>query len=347
MKIRYSEFVNNIDIDAFEELIGFEPLYQRGDEDVGYCPDMWGLHKHGDTTGKFAINREKRVYHCFVCGGGSLLFLLAEIKNIDIDEATTVIYKLTSGDNRSDDKFLDYYRDLISDIERRTETLPYFNEHVLNRFDAPTDWFQTRGISPEIIERYNLRMGKDITKIAPVCNGEKIDDDYVGNCAIFPHYWKDKLVGWQHRWLDDDRPRWVAKYTNTTDFPKNDTLFNYDNSLKSNTAILLVESVPSALFAESMGYSSVATFGSNMSDTQLRLLRRFQNGIILWPDNDSAGRKWQEQIFNYLKDYIPMYILPVIDGEEGSDLGDLAKVDNPREIITYLLEQAKLPNYLS
>ena len=72
---KFSAFVDDIDIDAFEEQIGFDVLRTHRDEDIGQCPDYWGLHAHGDTTGKFAINREKKVYHCFVCGGGSLLSL--------------------------------------------------------------------------------------------------------------------------------------------------------------------------------------------------------------------------------------------------------------------------------
>jgi hypothetical protein len=62
-RLRYSEFCERIDVDAFEEAIGWAPESQQGDNDVGFC--LWPEnHKNGDTTGKFGIHREKRIYNC-------------------------------------------------------------------------------------------------------------------------------------------------------------------------------------------------------------------------------------------------------------------------------------------
>ena len=72
----YSEYSPRIDVDEFEESIEFQFIEEDGKgNDVGYCPDPWGMHKHGDSTGKFAIHREKKVFNCWVCGGGTLLSL--------------------------------------------------------------------------------------------------------------------------------------------------------------------------------------------------------------------------------------------------------------------------------
>lgn len=356
-KIRYSEFWDRIDVDAFEAAIEFEPQSQRGEEDLGFCPDFWGLHKNGDTTGKFAINREKRLYNCFVCGGGDFLSLVVEAFEMDTETATEWLYQFTHGDHRTDDEFLDYFNELIADVEKRTETMPYFNERALDRFDGDTSWFHTRGISDAIIERYNLRMGHNIMKSAPYKNGEKMDDDYYGDCAVFPHYWNGRLVGWQHRWLapEDERPKWVPKYTNTTDFPKNETIFNFDNALRADMPVIVVESVPTVLFLESLGFASVGTFGSDIKETQLRLLRRFHHGVMFAPDNDPApktakgaekmppGLKWANQGVRYLERFIPVSTLPIIDRGEGADLGDLAKDPDPYQSVIEVLAQAHEP----
>lgn len=336
-KLRYSEFVDSIDVDAFEAAIGFTPDYQKGDEDTGFCPDWDNHHSHGDTTGKFSINRDKKVYNCWVAGGGSLLSLTMEIFGYEIDEATEWLYQFSHGDHRTDEEFLDYFNSLLVDGEKRTVTLPFFNERVLDRFDEETDWFESRGISNEIILSKNLRYSSAAMKSAPRKGGEKIDDDYFGPSIILPHYWKGRLVGWQHRWLEEDRPRWVAKYTNTTDFPKTETLFNFDSALRAEDPILVVESVPTCLFLESLGFDSVATFGANVSDVQMRLLRRFQAGVYLCPDNDSAGIGWLDDLTEYLESYIPVYIVPVIDRGQGSDLGDLAQDEDPLESVVEVL----------
>lgn len=87
-KLRYGHFANRIDVDEFEQAIGFDPIKSTHDEDTGHCFDFFGLHTHGDTTGKLSINREKRVYNCWVCGGGSLLDLTMNKLDVDAEAAT-------------------------------------------------------------------------------------------------------------------------------------------------------------------------------------------------------------------------------------------------------------------
>lgn len=131
--VKYSEFRDRIDIEAFEEAIGFAPLYRNGDNDVGYClfPEN---HQHGDTTGKFAIHREKRVWNCFVCDGGDLVSLVMLVRNCDSGEAVDWLYQFAVGDTRTDDEFADYLVDMLSDEEQTKTRLPYFNKRVLERF---------------------------------------------------------------------------------------------------------------------------------------------------------------------------------------------------------------------
>ena len=67
---RYSQFVNRIDIDAVEQELDFEVLREENGNDIGYCVLPYGLHNNGDTTGKLAIHRDKKVYNCWVCETG-------------------------------------------------------------------------------------------------------------------------------------------------------------------------------------------------------------------------------------------------------------------------------------
>lgn len=357
-KPRYSDFVYDIDIDAFENAIDFTPVEQRGDNDIGHCPDVWGLHKHGDTTGKFAIHRDKRVYNCWVCGGGSLLSLTMEMFSMEIDAATEWLRQFAHGDKRSDGEFEDYFMSLLEDVERHAATMPYFNDKVLKQFDDDPSWFKTRGINDEVIETYGLCYGEMGMKSAPVKerNGHKvkIDEDYYGPTAVFPHFWEGRLVGWQNRWMDwtqehSKTPKWLAKYTNTTDFPKSITLFNYDRALEARKPLVVCESVPTVLLLASFEVPAVSFFGSEPKEAQLRLLRKAQAGVILAPDNDSNGDKLLRVATDYLQNYIKVQHLPKITKAKGADLGDLVK-DEFREAketlwqaLSYHLEQAKTP----
>lgn len=332
-KLRYSEFKDRIDIDQFESAIGFNPHSQQGDNDIGHCvfPDN---HSHGDTTGKFAIHRAKLVYNCWVCGGGSLLSLAMELHDLDVEEATEWIHQFATGqDGRSDQEFYDYLMEMLEDVEYRHDSMPYFNQRVLERFGSDPWYFEDRGIDEGVAEAYELRYSDTVMKIAPYKGGEKIDEDYIGPAAIFPHYWQDRLVGWQHRWIDWDEdhtktPRWLAKYTNTTDFPKDATLFNYDEALRATSPVVVLESVPTALFVICAGFPAVSYFGGGVKPAQLRLLRRFSQGVILAPDNDQTGDNFVSTATQYLERFIPVYITDKVDLGPKADLGDYAKEDN-------------------
>src|SRR5208282_2600155 len=271
MKLKYYDFADSIDVDAFEEAIEFDVLSQHNGEDIGKCPDLWGLHSHGDQTGKFAINREKKVWHCFVCEGGNLLTLaMAWLDDADEYVATEWLYQFAKGDSRPDADFVADLKNLLDRYEAKgAERLPYFNERVLDKFIAGQTtaefetWRRERGISLETAVWHSLGYSDNQKKPAPMKGGEKIDDDYFGPCIIIPHFWAGRLVGWQHRWLNFgvDTPIWLGKYTNTGDFPKGETLYNYDLAIKAEEPVIVVESVPTVLFLETLGIPAISTFG--------------------------------------------------------------------------------------
>ena len=351
-KLRYSQFRNRIDVDAFEQAIDFTPMYERNGNDTGYCPFPEN-HKHGDTTGKFAIHREKKVWNCYVCGGGDLVSLVMLLKNMEYDDAIEWLYQFADGvETQSDSDFVSYMVGLLGDEEKSQTMLPWFNPRVLDRFNDDIGYFVIeRGISPTIVSQYHLRCTVEALKPAPVKvsrDGErvKVDEDYRGPAAIWPHFWQDRLVGWQYRWLEWDKahtktPKWLGKWTNTTDFPKEETIFNYDNALASDQPVLCVESVATALFVMTYDVPAVAYFGSKPTAIQLRLLRRFQQGLIFAPDNDfgKTGEVMAGHLadsIQYLERFIPLYLTERVQlGKEGADLGDYAQTSHPEE---YLLE---------
>lgn len=326
-KLRYVDFASRIDLDKLYEAIGFEPTSSKGDEDTGQCPDLWGMHKNGDQTGKFSVNRDKKVYNCWVCGGGSLLSLAMEFSGDDPEEATHWLYQFTQTE-QTQEEFVDEMESLLADPDDRVPVMPYYNERVLNRWseDIPAWFLKQRHISEDVAKQYKLRYVAEATRFCPKGIG---DDNYVGPAIVFPHYWRGRLVGWQQRWLDDARPKWIPKYTNTPDFPKSETVYNYDDSQFAGRPIVLVESVPTVLYLLSLGYPAIATFGGP-KESQLKLLRTLKQGIIIAPDNDDPGIMGRDNITHYLERYIPIEWVAPVDKGPGADLGDL-KPDEVRQ----------------
>lgn len=350
MKLRYSSFAARIDIDELEEALGIDVIdHPTPDEDRAFCPLPWNAHSNGDTTGKFSINRDKRLYNCWVCGGGSLLDLAMTMRDEDMEPTTRWLHQFATHEE-TEEEFIEELDRLLADPVDCQPTMPYFNEHVLSRFtddiEGAMEWngeewvpfLERRGISLEVATNFKIRFNHMAARPLK-------DDSYFGPAIYFPHFWQNRLVGWQQRWLDreEDRPRHVPKYTMTPDFPKNETLYGYTYA-KSSTSwhkpVIVVESVPSALFLWSNGYPAVATFGSSIDESQLRLLRTFPS-LILAPDNDvpkdpdatPAGIKWRNRLTEYLEPYTAVASLPVLPGS-GADIGDLAS--NPEYLPDYI-----------
>jgi DNA primase len=344
-KLRYSDFAHRIDIDALVNELGIDFIEDDGVEMRAFCPLPYNAHTNGDTTGKFSLNRDKRIYGCWVCGGGNLLSLAMSMKDLDPEPATKWLYQFASHEE-TDEEFEEHLAELLSDPEDRQPIIPYFNERVLEKWEPAFDneWLrQERGISEQVIGQFSVRYN-------PAARRTLKEEAYEGPAIYFPHFWKDKLVGWQQRWLEpeDDRPRWVPKYTMTPDFPKNETLYGYDRArqwIREDLAneVIVVESVPSALFLWTYDLPSVATFGSSVDERQLKLLRTFPR-VILAPDNDvpekrgakPAGEKWADGMQAYLEPYIEVLRLPpLVELGPKSDIGDLAPY-GPEALQAYL-----------
>jgi len=346
--LHYLNFADDLNVDAVEEALGFQVIEHHKGEDMGYCL-FPSNHSHGDTTGKMSINREKKVYHCWVCGGGTLHSLAMEVMDLDEEEATEWLHQFAHGDMRSDTEFVDDYLSLLDKYaDQRADHMPFFNERVLTRFEESDgedllEWAAGRGISDEVMASHRVGYAPLVKKAAPMKNEEKIDDDYFGPAIIFPHFWEGRLVGWQHRWLNHgvDTPKWLPKYTNTSDFPKAQTLYNYDEAITRDEPLVVVESVPTALFLVTWGYSAVAAFGSGIKEGQLRLLRRFHKGVIISPDNDTAGEKFANECREYLERWVPITILPPVQFGEGADLNDYIDAEDPISDLQEHIESAK------
>lgn len=339
MKIRYSEIAHKINVEAFEEALGFEPKYVKNDEAVGYCFDPWAQHKNGDTTGKLAINREKRVYNCWVCGGGSLLDLTMAVKDLCEEDALDWLVQFVEG-VESNDTFLSDVDRILAQAKSEQKALPYFNDNVLRKWtdgasstekNSLAEYLRRRGISDAVAERN--RVGYNSRNIRKSSKG-----DFEGPAIIFPHFWRGRLVGWQSRW-DCDTPKYIPKYINTHDFPREYSIYNYEAVYFAEKPIVVVESVPTALFLQTLGWPAVATFGGTVTDEQIRLLRSCQQGIIIAGDNDAVGDKNEGKLIRGLERFVKVRVCERAPGE-GEDLGDLC--EHPNIVLGMLREASYL-----
>lgn len=317
----------SLDVGLLEDALGIDVVKEMGSEDICRCP--LPSHNGVDSNPSFSINRTKLLYNCFTCGiGGNIIDLVARILDVDYDQA----YKFcrTYEDRVSDkDNPFAFGEKLAAIFSENSESkqsippIPRYSKSILKGWLSEyPDYFIKRGINAESQDEFLLGYDPHHQR-----------GEYIGPAVIIPHFFKGNLVGYQERWIEDQRPKSIPKYTNSKNFPKKETLFAYDLALEGNKtqSVVVVESALTAVYLFQVGYPAVATFGAQVTDEQIRLLRSFSWGVTLAFDNDSAGKTACETVGDRLRKTIPVHIISQ-SGADKEDLNDLPE-DQVRQIV--------------
>lgn len=223
-----------------------------------------GYHSDQNKHPTAALNYKKMLFHCLGChSSGTVLWFVAETLGL--------------GDS---DKALQWVKERagLHSVMDIGDLLRYF-DHVYERPEAkPIPQYSPKTLLPWLMPDhvYFHQRGIDVMQALEFQLGYNPDSDSV----VIPHYFNGVLVGWQTRKLSGFGP----KYKNSTDFPRESTLYNY----KPKIDPIVVESSMSVLRHDDKPYHLEATFGANVTDTQISLLAKHQR-VYLWYDNDKAG----------------------------------------------------------
>lgn len=108
------------------------------------------------------------------------------------------------------------------------------------------------------------------------------------------------------------------EFKNTPGLPKAKLLFNL-HRVKTSNKVYVVESSFDAIRLDQVGFPAVATLGANVSYTQIELLQKYFNNIIIIADNDEAGGNMKDKIIEKLKSRVSVIQLNI----EYKDIGDM------------------------
>lgn len=339
----WTDIEDSVRLDEVLDALGVNVISITKGEHWASCP--LPSHPGADASPSFSVNEDNLLWNCFTCDdGGSLPTLVIRIEELQDSDYETAWAKavdwlipFSDGEVSEDDDagFLEQVDKYFKRGEERKRyvkpTMPYFADRVIDLLEpAPLDILAKWNItSEETVEHFRLKYDPERHRI-------KGDKDYTAPALVIPHFFNGKLVGFQERWLADDRPKWVPKYTNSDDFPKSTTLYDWDNVREEaqGSPAIVVESAMTRIRLWELGYAGVATFGASVTDEQVRLLRALRGGVILSFDNDpdylnqkgkwvmGSGRKAMLTYVEKLADYIPVEFLPFVDKDKG-DLADL------------------------
>jgi len=177
----------------------------------------------------------------------------------------------------------------------------------------PSEYFASRGFSPEILNKYDvgdcLNAHKEMSKraVVPIYD---IDYKYMIGCTGRSIYLKCNKCKCYHETSSacpDNEKKWLfPKWKHSKGFSAENSLYNFwfakEQIQKSRTAIL-VESPGNVWKLEDCGiHNSLGMFGSNLNNKQKMLLDiSGAMTLIIITDSDEAGESARQQIENKCK----------------------------------------------
>ena len=121
------------------------------------------------------------------------------------------------------------------------------------------------------------------------------------------------LIGYQERWYSPDR-----RVKNSKGFEKTSYLYNLDYAYEY---VILVEGQSDVWRIWQHGYNACALMGSDMSESQVKMLSKFKK-VYLALDNDKAGRRATEIAYYLLRNHCEVLLVPYTTKDPGECISD-------------------------
>jgi len=108
------------------------------------------------------------------------------------------------------------------------------------------------------------------------------------------------------------------EFKNTPGLPKGKILFNL-HRVKTSSLVYVVESSFDAIRLDQVGFPAVATLGANVSASQIKLLEKYFNSVVLVADNDEAGSIMRDKLIEKLGSLVSVINID----KKYKDIGDM------------------------
>ncbi len=300
--------------DIVEVVSGYVSLNKRGQNFWGCCPF------HGEKTPSFSVNPGKNMFYCFGCHeGGDIFKFIMKIENCSFMDAVKLLankYGIPIPEREKSPAEMKRERERARIYETNDMAARFYHACLINeRYGSVAmQYLQGRGITPEIIENFNI--GYALNSFDALLNSlgkrqfkpqELLVAGLVAEGGRSGHYDKFRnrvmipirdprghIVGFGGRVLDNSTP----KYLNTAEtqwFNKRRILFGFDvagKAIRSSKQAIIVEGYMDAISLHAAGITNVvASMGTAFAEEQAKLLKRNCEEVVFCYDSDLAGRR--------------------------------------------------------
>lgn len=296
-------------IDIIQLISEYLSLKKSGRNFKALCPF------HSEKTPSLVVSPERQIFKCFGCGvGGDIFGFLMKMEGMEFGEALRTLAKRAG-------VTLATYHPTTAETEK--EKLYQIN-HLASEFyhylltshpvGQPARQYLKlkRGVSEETIRLFKLGyappLWEGLQKFLIGKKGYKPEELLkaglvVGQAGRFRDFFRERLifplkdhrgnvVGFSGRILSGDGP----KYINTPEtavYHKAELLYGLEttkNAIKSQNQVIIVEGEFDLLSSWQAGVLNVVAIkGSALTESQLKLLKRFCENLVLALDRDLAG----------------------------------------------------------
>ncbi|MDO4813524.1 MAG: DNA primase [Gemella sp.] len=299
-------------------------LESKGKNYVGLCPF------HNEKTPSFSVSPEKKIAHCFGCGGGgNAINFLAQVENISFRQALMKLAARLGLEVEEEQKPRAYNLDdrLESMYYASNLIADYYNYILLNTKEAEhaLQYLLDRGVTRESIKHFNLGYAPNVDKLAAdFLKSRNVSLDYAADAGLVTmtstgNYYdvfkdriifpikddKSRVVAFSGRTMSEDKS--VAKYYNTQEtdiFEKRNTLYNFSDArpfISKENNIILAEGYMDVIRAHQENVKNVvAIMGTSLDDNKGASLLKLVDNVTLALDNDNAGQEASISIGNRL-----------------------------------------------
>ncbi|MDW0573862.1 DNA primase [Mannheimia haemolytica] len=306
---------------------------------------------HHEKSPSFSVSQSKQFYHCFGCGvHGNVITFLMDYDKLEFPEAIEELAAMhgleVPRENviQRDGKPQANFKTKRNLYELMEAVAKFYQQNLSHQIE-PQSYLQQRGLSPEIIERFEIGFAPNAFDAALRTFGQSQEDiqklldtgvltkndsgriyDKFRNRVMFPIRDKrGRVIAFGGRVLPNDEQG--AKYMNSPEtviYHKGSELYGLYQALKVNETpdyLFVVEGYMDMVALAQFGVdNAVASLGTATTGEQIQQMFRCTEQIVCCYDGDRAGRDaaWRalENALPYLQDGRQLKFIFLPDGED-------------------------------
>jgi DNA primase len=303
-------------LDALAVVEDYVRLEKRGGRYWGRCP----FHSGGqERTPSFTVDPDKKMYYCFGCheGGGIIKFIM-EMDKLSFPEAIETLARrfgieIVREDGAVEERDPEKNSRLEGLAELYRGVSVSFHYFLMSKPEgaAAKQYIVSRGISPEMIERFKLGyspadrswlygfltkkgFSPPLLAASGLFSERYPQSSFFSNRLMFPIADRQgRIVAFGGRILAEEGPKYINS-RETEIYHKGQTLFAVDLALpeiRRTKIAYLAEGYMDVIALHQAGITNaLAPLGTAFTDEQAKLLARWASQINLVFDSDEAGQ---------------------------------------------------------